>query len=1136
MRKCFLLILLLLPMIASAYDFESNGLYFNIDGNSVIVTNNPQVLYSGDVIIPSTVTYMGKRYPVTTIGQSAFKNSIDLRTVSIPSSVFYIKDYAFEGCEGILSLYLPSSIMSIGNRSFSGCTNLISITIPENVYSIGYESFLDCTNLLALSMPNSLRFIGRNAFKGCISLADIWSDIYPISFLWMESGVYDDIPLSTCILHVPKGTSVYYQMAPQWRDFYNINESIQFQAGDVNGDGQVDISDVTRLIDGVLNGDIDEKGDVSGDNQVDISDVTFLIDMILNGSGSSEVDEKIDVSLAEESLYDIYKSMYTPGWSTTGNSHQCFGISAYNLMAEAMGDDFIIGAQGSGWFWFDAVYNVKSRYTSTAWRSYDLWNAYYTWIAHANAIIKSKPQLDGNESDINAIIGQAYAIRAYSYFMLAQTFARTYKGHESDPCVPINDELTYSPPTDAPRAIVNEVYTHISNDIDRALELLQGKDKKHPINIDYMVTLGLKSRIALVKEEWDIALNAAEEVIESNDYRILNVNSFIGMNNCSLDNVMWGAKRIVENISSDSYANLFAHMSSSSTAYAPYANRAPKQISKWLYNKMNSTDSRRSWWLDSWSDWGGPSYDLVQNKFDYSNESTLEGDYIWMRIEEMYLNAAEAACRLGNFNKAKEYLMELMSKRDPNYTCNKTGSALGTLTTDQTGSLLEEILIQRRLELWGEEGRIYTIRRLHQGFQRTTEMGWPNGALIPNVNTQDPESFAWVLTLPLMEFIDNPYLNLTYDQNPLEDTPSTGLATGPQNVSFESETHVVETALSEITIQVKLNRSSAEGSYSTIVLFENGQNMALTSGNVVTFIDGQSTAYVTVKASNLILGSSGFCTLSLSPSEIANGSDDSRITTTRIQVVCANVEPENQNISFDTESQIITSDDDEVNNVSVPVKLTRGITTHSYTAIVKISTSDENVTLQNKYVVFDVGQDTAYTYVDIRDIQKNVTYTCVLSLSDDDIATANPEIGGQIISTNIMYKCLGQNWVPAGTCTFIDHTWEDGYSAENVPIERIEDSNQYRIVSPLYYVYNGIYDNPSTSNWVFTLNDDNSISPVEGEWNMNYWNYTSFYDSVNYPDYCYVEQDGYNYDVYFIVKSGTNFFPHVWFRFSWDRE
>ena len=59
----------------------------------------------------------------------------------------------------------------------------------------------------------------------------------------------------------------------------------------------------------------------------------------------------------------IYRSMYTAGWSTAANTHQCFGISAYNLMADVMGDDCIMNGMGSGWFWFDAVYNVKPRYT-----------------------------------------------------------------------------------------------------------------------------------------------------------------------------------------------------------------------------------------------------------------------------------------------------------------------------------------------------------------------------------------------------------------------------------------------------------------------------------------------------------------------------------------------------------------------------------------------------------------------------------------------------------------------------------------------------------------------------------------------------------------------------------------------------
>jgi hypothetical protein len=145
------------------------------------------------------------------------------------------------------------------------------------------------------------------------------------------------------------------------------------------------------------------------------------------------------------------------------------------------------------------------------------------------------------------------------------------------------------------------------------------------------------------------------------------------------------------------------------------------------------------------------------------------GDYIWMRNEEMLLTQAEAECRLGNEQAARDLLMQLMAKRDPDYTVNKTGTALGALTSDETGSLLEEILIQRRIELWGEYGRIYDIRRLKQGFTRTLEMGWPKAALITGTNTQNPESYAWVLTIPQAEFDGNKNLDQSVDQNPMGD-------------------------------------------------------------------------------------------------------------------------------------------------------------------------------------------------------------------------------------------------------------------------------------------------------------------------------------------------------------------------------
>lgn len=463
-------------------------------------------------------------------------------------------------------------------------------------------------------------------------------------------------------------------------------------------------------------------------------------------------------------LNGIYRSMYTAGWSTgNNNSHQCFGISAYNLNADVMGEDMIMSGQGSGWFWFDCTYNVKSRYTSMGWRSYDLWNAYYTWIANANYILAAEETMEGTSAEVGYIMGQAYAIRAYSYFMLAQTFARTYAGHESEPCCPIYTEPTTAETEGQPRSTVKEVYDLIVSDINKAVDYLNATSRKHISHISYEVALGLKARIALTMENWGEAKSAAEAAIAASSCQIIPVGEFMGVNSTSSKNVMWGAQIIADQ--SGMYAGFFTHMDPDAGAYG---STALKQINKELYAKMSATDGRLAWWDPTYSGNGDGGYQ--QAKFKFSDMQTWLGDYIWMRIEEMYLMAAEAACRMGDEATAKQHLMALMSKRDPSYTCDHlSGTAMGKLTNEWTGSLLEEITIQRRIELWGEAGRIYDIRRYKQGFRRTAEQGWPAAAMLSGRPTDNPESWMWVLTIPQAEFDGNANMDGTKDQNPTGD-------------------------------------------------------------------------------------------------------------------------------------------------------------------------------------------------------------------------------------------------------------------------------------------------------------------------------------------------------------------------------
>lgn len=472
-------------------------------------------------------------------------------------------------------------------------------------------------------------------------------------------------------------------------------------------------------------------------------------------------------------LNGVYRSMYTSGWSTTGNTHQCFGISAYSLCADVMGDDCIMAAQGSGWFWYDAAYNVKSRFSSGAWRSYDLWYAFYTWIANANYLIAMDTDEQTTDVDRLYVLGQAYGIRAYSYFMMAQYFARTYKGHESDPCGPIYTEPTSAGTKGQPRATVQEVYNLIVADLAKAVDYL-GRSQKTSLEIDnsfitYPVALGLQARVALTMEDWNLAATAAEAAINLGKHSIQpvsaasfkkNTGNFI--NTYSAPNVMWGANIIADQ--SGIYASLYAHMDVDAAMYAGY-DRAPKKINSETYDLMGEADTRRCWWDPSDAD--NP---YQQHKFNFSDMQTYLGDYIWMRIEEMYLIAAEAECMKGNESAAQNYLNKLVQTRDANYDCSsKTGTALGKITSERTGSLREAIIDQRRIELWGEYGRIYDIRRLRQGFIRTSAQGWPNGLLLTNKPTDDPECYMWVLTIPQAEFDGNENMDLGKDQNPTGD-------------------------------------------------------------------------------------------------------------------------------------------------------------------------------------------------------------------------------------------------------------------------------------------------------------------------------------------------------------------------------
>lgn len=434
---------------------------------------------------------------------------------------------------------------------------------------------------------------------------------------------------------------------------------------------------------------------------------------------------------AKVALNGIHRLMYYQHLA-----RQSHGGQSHNMIyMDMLGEDLVNTTAGNGW-WINEYKWITHRNANAI----DLkgeYLFYYEVIGNANPIIANIDNAVGPEGDKNMIKGSALAYRAWSYFSLVQMFGKRYDAGGDNSSMGVSMVLTPDI-QNLPRSSVAEVYTQINKDLDDAIALL-GNATARPNKSyqDLKVVKGLKARVALTQQNWTLAAQMAAEARAG--YTLMSEAEMLsGFNNISNREWMWGMAQQADQ--QTYFYSFFAYMGNFSSTNT---RTNPKAINSVLYNLMSATDTRRKLWDPTGTNTsfplaaGGVRKPYMSGKFLIKPEGggISIGDLPFMRASEMYLIEAEANARAGKAPEAQTALYTLVKQRDPSYV----------KSTNTGDALINEIMIHRRIELWGEGFRFYDLKRLNLDLNRTDANHDPAVAVKMNVPAGDKE---WQFLIP----------------------------------------------------------------------------------------------------------------------------------------------------------------------------------------------------------------------------------------------------------------------------------------------------------------------------------------------------------------------------------------------------
>ncbi|MBW2961735.1 RagB/SusD family nutrient uptake outer membrane protein [Mesonia aestuariivivens] len=371
---------------------------------------------------------------------------------------------------------------------------------------------------------------------------------------------------------------------------------------------------------------------------------------------------------------------------TTVEDYRSFLTSAYGItnlskvLTSYRSDELQINPSSQGIEQYEDVYTWNDENPSPLTRSYP-YAIFYNIIFYCNHVIDNKNDMEGDDNEINELVGEAYALRALQYFDLINLYAKPYSNTTAgeDAAVPI--VTSYQTNVDYPANSLQEVYDLILDDLDSAEELITLNQQNTGLNYRFskVAVKAFKARVYLYKNEWQQAINNADAALAiHSDLQDLNEDT----------SIMPSEYNSVESI-----------LALATVASFDISNNAT--ISDDLIEIYDqSSDLRFNLYFKETPAGRFQSKKSANNKFKVS-----------YRTSELFLIKAEAFARLQQSEAAKTSLLALAINRYTPEGFEQFNLKIAGLNTDD---LLAEILKERRKEFAIEGHRWYDLRRTNQ--------------------------------------------------------------------------------------------------------------------------------------------------------------------------------------------------------------------------------------------------------------------------------------------------------------------------------------------------------------------------------------------------------------------------------------